>query len=97
VGHDVIVFHLLDRAEKLLEGRGTYEFRDLETGETILTDIERVRRAYTESMDRTRAYFRRELERTGADYGELDTGEPLDRALAIYLRRRKAGKLKGKS
>lgn len=96
VGHDVIVFHLLDRAEKLLEGRGTYEFRDLETGETIHADLDRVRRAYTERMETTRAYFRRELERTGADYAELDTAEPLDRALAIYLRRRKAGRVTGK-
>lgn len=96
VGHDVLVFHLLDRTEKLLEPRGTYEFHDLETGETILTDTDRVRRAYQESMENTRAYFRRELKRTGADYAELDTSEPLDRALAIYLRRRKAGKAKVK-
>jgi uncharacterized protein (DUF58 family) len=96
VGHDIIVFHLLDRAEKFLEQRGTYEFRDLETNETIMADADRVRRAYTERMENARAYFRRELERTGADYSELDTSEPLDKALAIYLRRRKAGKIKGK-
>jgi uncharacterized protein (DUF58 family) len=94
--HDLIVFHLLDRAEKFLEGRGTFEFRDLETGETLMADTDRVRRAYTERMDASRAYFRRELERAGADYVELDTSEPLDKALAIYLRRRKAGRLKGK-
>ena len=96
VGHDVVVFHLLDRAEKLLEQRGTYEFHDLETGETIFTDTDRVRRAYRESMETMRAYFRREFQRTGADYAELDTSEPLDRALAIYLRRRKAGRAKEK-
>jgi uncharacterized protein (DUF58 family) len=95
--HDVVVFHLLDRAEKLLEGRGTFEFRDLETGETLMADTDRVRRAYTERMEAARAYFRRELERAGADYAELDTSEPLDKALAIYLRRRKAGRGKGKS
>lgn len=94
--HDVLVFHLLDRAERFLEGRGTYEFRDLETGETILADTDRIRRAYVESLERSCAYFRRELERTGADYAELDTSEPLDKALAIYLRRRKSGKTKGK-
>lgn len=94
--HDVIVFHLLDRAERLLERRGTYEFRDLETGETLLADADRVRRDYVERLEAVRAFFRREFERMGADYAELDPSEPLDKALAIYLRRRKAGKAKGK-
>lgn len=94
--HDVIVFHLLDRAEKFLEKRGTYEFHDLETNETLLADADRVRRDYIERMEDTRVFFRREFERTGADYAELDPSEPLDKALAIYLRRRKAGKVKGK-
>ncbi|HEX8707254.1 MAG TPA: DUF58 domain-containing protein [Pyrinomonadaceae bacterium] len=91
VGYDVIVFHLLDRVERFLEQRGTYEFHDLETGETLLADADRVRRLYRERLDELRAYFRRELERTGADYVELDTSEPLDTALAVYLRRRTAG------
>jgi uncharacterized protein (DUF58 family) len=70
VGHDVVVFHLLARAEKSLEQRGTYEFHDLETGETLMADTDRVRRAYVERMTDVRAYFRRELERTGADYAD---------------------------
>jgi uncharacterized protein (DUF58 family) len=94
--HDVVVFHLLDRAEKFLEERGTYEFRDLESGETLMADADRVRRAYVENMENSRAYFRRELERAGADYAELDASEPLDKALAVYLRRRKAGNAAGK-
>lgn len=92
VGHDLIVFHLLDSAERSAPGkeRGTYEYRDLETGETLLADAERVRKSYVEQVGQQCAYFRRELERAGADYVELDTSEPLDRALALYLRRRKA-------
>jgi uncharacterized protein (DUF58 family) len=90
VGHDVIVLHLLDRAEKSLAERGTYEFRDLETNETLLADAARVRKSYVEGIAGMRAYFRREFERAGADYAELDPSEPLDRALAVYLRRRKA-------
>lgn len=94
VGHDVIIFHLLDRAEKLLEKRGTYEFHDLETGETILTDADRIRRDYIERVEAARTYFRHEFERAGADYAELDPSEPLDKSLAIYLRRRKVGRVK---
>jgi len=88
--HDVIVFHLLDNAEKSLHQSGTYEFRDLETGETLLADAARVRKSYVERMAEQRSFFRREFERAGADYVEIDPSEPLDRALAVYLRRRKA-------
>lgn len=96
VGHDVIVFHLLDRAEKFLEARGTVEFHDLETNATLLADADRVRREYVARVEAARSFFRHEFERTGADYAELDPSEPLDKALAIYLRRRKAGRAKGK-
>jgi uncharacterized protein (DUF58 family) len=92
VGHDCIVFHLLDSAERDAPGRprGTYEYRDLETGETLLADAERIRKSYVERLTEQCLYFRREFERAGADYVELDTSEPLDKALALYLRRRKA-------
>lgn len=90
VGHELIVFHLLDRAERLMEHPGTHQFRDLETGETLLVDTGRVRRSYLERMEEMRAFFRREFARAGADYAELDTSEPLDKALAVYLLRRKS-------
>jgi hypothetical protein len=87
----VVVFHLLDRTERFLEEKGTWEFRDLETNETLVADTARVRRAYLERMEGMRVFFRRELSATGADYAELDPSEPLNKALAVYLRRRKAG------
>lgn len=90
VGHELNVFHLLDRAEKFMEHTGTHEFQDLETGETLLVDADRVRRSYLERVEEMRAFFRREFARAGADYAELDTSEPLDKALAVYLLRRKA-------
>jgi uncharacterized protein (DUF58 family) len=88
VGHDIIIFHLLDRAEKLLDQRGLHEFHDLETGETLIADTERIRKAYVTRMTEQRALFQREFERTGAEYAELDTAEPLDKALGLYLRKR---------
>lgn len=90
IGHELIVFHLLDRAEKLIEHAGTHEFRDLETGERLLVDTDRVRPAYLESIREMRAFFQREFARVGADYAELDTADPLDKALAVYLLRRKS-------
>jgi uncharacterized protein (DUF58 family) len=88
VGHDVMIFHLLDRAERTLDQRGMFEFKDLETGETIIADTDRVRKAYVKRVDEQCEYFKREFERTGADYVELDTAEPLDKSLAIFLRKR---------
>jgi uncharacterized protein (DUF58 family) len=88
--HEVIVFHLLARAEKLMEHAGTHEFRDLETGETLLVDADRARPAYLQRMTEARAFFRQELSSAGIDYAELDTSEPLDKALTVYLLRRKA-------
>ena len=90
VGHDMIVFHLLDLIEKSLAYRGAHEFHDLETGTTLLADADRVRKNYVGRMTEVCAFYRREIERAGADYALLDTSEPLDRGLAIYLRRRKA-------
>jgi uncharacterized protein (DUF58 family) len=95
VGHDVIVFHLLDAAEKLLSQRGTFEFYDLETGETVVADTARIRKGYIQRLDEQRGYFKREFERTGAEYVEIDTSQPLDKALSIYLRRRKGRRGKG--
>jgi len=95
VGHDVIIFHLLDRSEKLLDQRGTFEFHDLETGETMVADTDRIRKGYVQRMTEQRQYFQREFERAGAEYVEMDTAEPLDKALAVYLRRRRNRRRKG--
>ena len=95
VGHDVIVFHLVDRTEKLLDLNGTCEFRDLETGESLIADTGQIRKAYVERITQQVSIFRHEFERTGAEYVELNTSEPLDRAMAIFLRRRKEKRRKG--
>jgi uncharacterized protein (DUF58 family) len=90
IGHEVIVFHLLDRTEKLVDYSGTREFRDLETGETLMVDADRVRRSYVERLEELRAFFIRRFAQAGADYAELDTAAPLDKALTVYLLRRKS-------
>jgi len=91
-GHDIIVFHLLDRAEKLLEPDGVREFRDLETNETMMVDASRVRESYRKRVAEVCAFYQREFQRAGADYAQLDTAMPLDKALAAYLRGRRASR-----
>jgi uncharacterized protein (DUF58 family) len=87
-GHDLIVFHLLAGEEKQLVPSGLIEFRDLETGETLVADADAIRREYRERLETSCAFYRAEFLKTGIDYCELDTSEPLDRALALFLRHR---------
>jgi uncharacterized protein (DUF58 family) len=89
VGHNLIVIHLLDLIEKSLEGSGVYEFHDLETGESLIADGAKVRRAYVESLTSRRKLFRREFASAGVEYVEIDTSTPLDKALALFLRTRR--------
>lgn len=48
--HDVVIFHVLDPAEINFPFRDLGNFRDLETGETLLTDPRSVRHAYQEAV-----------------------------------------------
>lgn len=88
--HEVIVFHVLDNAEREFEFRGPTRLRDLETGREITVDSRAAGRQY---KDAARAFFER-FERgcheARIDYHLLTTNEPYDRALMAYLTRRRA-------
>ncbi|MEO6392874.1 MAG: hypothetical protein ABIP75_13585, partial [Pyrinomonadaceae bacterium] len=90
-GHDLIIFHLLDLAEKELSGSGVFEFRDLETGQVLVADADTIRHEYRERLDASCKLYRQEFLLAGVDYCELDTSEPLDRSLALFLRHRRSG------
>jgi uncharacterized protein (DUF58 family) len=91
-GHDVIVFHLLDRTEIDLEGTvggipldEATSFEDLESGERIPVITEAVRDRYRAMMQEHIATIRRKLTEQRIDYALIDTGTPLDYALFTYL------------
>jgi uncharacterized protein (DUF58 family) len=86
--HEVIVFHLWDPWERDLPLEGHYRFRDLETGEVLLTQAESVRDAYRSAVDEWREALDVECRNRSVDRVELKTNEPLDRALLDYLVRR---------
>jgi uncharacterized protein (DUF58 family) len=48
--HDVIVYHVLDKAELEFPFRDVGNFEDLETGETLITNPREVRAAYQEAF-----------------------------------------------
>lgn len=87
--HDLIVFQILDPAEKLLNIDGPRLFEDLETGKQIFSDPEVVRAAYQDQLEFHNAEIRKECEAVGAAFRQLVTTEPLELALAEFLQARR--------
>jgi uncharacterized protein (DUF58 family) len=87
-GHDVILFHVLDPAERDLPGEGAATFEDAESGERLPLRPEALRDRYLTEMNAHRAELSRRLGADGADYLPLTTDQPLDHALYSYLERR---------
>jgi uncharacterized protein (DUF58 family) len=91
-GHDLMVFHLLDPAERKLPGEGSTTFQDLETEEITPIVPEQLRAGYEEMIEAHVATIRERCTGNRIDYVLLDTSQPLDHALFRYLtiRERKA-------
>jgi uncharacterized protein (DUF58 family) len=89
-GHDVIVFHILDEAEVKFPFEGMVDFREPETGETLLVDADGIKADYLDAVEELRSTLRRECLSTGIDYVPLDTSMPFDKALLEYLSQRQA-------
>jgi uncharacterized protein (DUF58 family) len=84
-GNDVIVMHVLDRAELELPYDDETSFEDLESGERIPVVAERLRERYTAMIGAHIAELRRLMRERGFDYVLVDTARPLDQALLGYL------------
>lgn len=84
-GHDLIVFHVLDRAEVEFPFDKTAAFEDLETGEQLPIVPEKLREAYLEQMNAHRSALSDAFSGDGVDYVPLQTDQPLDLALFRYL------------
>lgn len=84
-GHDVIVFHIVDPAERTLPGDEDTTFEDAETGRLLPLKPSDLRTRYQALVTEHHAALQTRLTAAGADYVRLDTSEPLDRALHAYL------------
>lgn len=91
-GSDVIVFQVLDPDELTFPFRGAATFRDVETGDAVVTDPDAARGAYLRELAGLTARFDRELRSAGIDFLQLDTSRPLDLALLAYLAARQRRK-----
>jgi uncharacterized protein (DUF58 family) len=85
-GNDVIVFHLLDRAELDLPFDGNILFEDLEAANLqIVADPRAIRTTYRQVVQEFIADMRKQCHADSIDYQLISTSTPLDQALASYL------------
>ena len=87
--NEVIVMQVLDPLERSFAFREDAEFRDLETGETMVTLPRQIGRPYGEAVARFVERYKRECREHRADYVLMDTRTPFDVALFEYLSKRR--------
>ena len=86
--HEVLVFHILDPAERDFTFTEEALFKDLETGEEISTLPWQIRSEYQRSLRAHVDRYRRECRSAFIDYVPIDTQVPYDFALVSYLSKR---------
>lgn len=86
--HEVIVFHVFDKAELELPFKDTIAFHDLETDERIQIDPAYIRDAYLEQIREFTETYRRQCAESQIDYIMTDTSVPYDFMLSRYLAKR---------
>jgi uncharacterized protein (DUF58 family) len=89
-GHDVIVFHLVDSAERDFPFTAATTFEDAETGTRLPLRPDDLRAKYKQLLDAHFSALTKRLAGSGADYVRIETDKPLDFALHAYLDRRLA-------
>jgi hypothetical protein len=91
--HEVIVFHVLDHAEREFPYSAMTKFEGLESLGDITCDPGALRSAYLAELDGFIGEIRHGCRADRIDYVPLDTATPLDVALTSYLATRAGMKL----
>ena len=86
--HEVIVFHVFDKAEIEFPFRDVTSFYDLETNERLQIDPVYVRDVYVEQVEEFIETYRRACAETRIDYVMTDTSVPYDFMLSRYIAKR---------
>ncbi len=83
--HEVLIFQILDPAEKDLPFEGPVLFEDLESKGRLKTDPEALRRAYQKLVEEKINAFTQVFRSSGMDYLCLTTDTPFDKGLGAFL------------
>lgn len=87
-GNDVMVTHILDRAELEFPFDEALPFEDIETGARLSVAPEHLREQYQTSIRAHIAELETRLAAQNVDYAMFDTSQPLDYALFDFLSKR---------
>lgn len=87
-GHEVLVFHIVDRDELTFPFSETARFDDPETGEQITVAPSAIREDYLATVEAFMESIRTGCAKIQVDYERMETDRPLDFALFSYLSRR---------
>jgi uncharacterized protein (DUF58 family) len=86
--HEVIVFHVFDKAELEFNFKDVIAFHDMETDERLQIDAAYVREAYVEQVEQFIEFYRRSCAESQIDYVMTDTSTPYDFMLSRYVAKR---------
>ncbi|MDP8227873.1 MAG: hypothetical protein P9M15_00305, partial [Candidatus Electryoneaceae bacterium] len=89
VGHDLIVFQILDPLERSFDFPRDARFRDLETGEVLPSRPWHIKTAYRREVERFIDDYRLRCRQEQIDYHLFTTDTPYETALFEFLARRK--------
>jgi uncharacterized protein (DUF58 family) len=89
-GHDAIIFHVIDPAERDLPWTAPATFEDAESGARLPLRPEELRPKYRRLLETHGRDLAQRLADTGADYEVVETDRPLDHGLYAFLDRRLA-------
>ena len=95
MGHDLVLFHLMDRAEIDFTFEKSAYFRDAETGAEMFIDPLLVRENYLKRLQAHREAVLQATERHNVEYHFCPTDQPLEEVLFNFLsarQRKKASK-----
>ena len=87
--HEVIVFHIMDKNEYELPFKKTILFKDIETGEEIISEPETLKKEYKNMLNSFINKYKKECFENNIDYYQINTKTSYDKVLFDYLSKRK--------
>ncbi len=86
--HEVIVFRILDPRETDFNFPSEARFKDMETGNIILTNPHQIKEAYKSQFEKFSEGLKSESRNAKVDFNTFTTADNFDKALFAYLARR---------
>ena len=81
-GHNIMVFHIMDRGERRLSFSGIAELRDLETKQKLVLDVDEIREAYQTAVALHQETLRTACTNCLASYHLIETHQPVESILS---------------